>query len=176
MKRPGVVLALLLAACGGAPGETGRTGSRLPPGFEVRLDQVVYHRLDEQGLQIEASTDHVLLSPSSGQARFRRLTLAHRAGSASGGLVSLVAGGGSSNLLTGKLLLTDGVRVEDRLGRVLDVPSAAFDPDARALAGPGPATLTGPNYHLRADKGAVVDLETASVDLLGPVSGYIEPL
>lgn len=168
----GALVALVaLAGCSGRNVLYART--RLPPGFEVRLEGVVYQRADANGLVAEGRTAYALLAPSTGEAHFDTVEVVHRATHLAGGQIEVIAGGGSANLLTGKLTLTDGLRVQDTDDRALDAPSLAYNPEDRALAGPGPATLTGPNYVLRAETGFVVDLESGTIDLQGPVNGVV---
>ncbi|MBN2361763.1 MAG: hypothetical protein JXR83_20085, partial [Deltaproteobacteria bacterium] len=162
MAAAAVAALALLAGCSGRNVLYAR--ARLPPGFEVRLEGVVYQRADSAGLVAEGRTAYALLAPTTGEAHFDTIELVHRADRFAGGAVEMVAGGGTANLITGKLTLTNGLRVQDGLGRVLDAPALSYSPESRALAGPGPATLTGANYVLRAETGFVVDLESGTVD------------
>lgn len=169
-------LIALVAASGCSGRNVLYARTRLPPGFEVRLEGVVYQRADAEGLVAEGRTAYALLAPTTGVAQFDTVEVVHRATHLAGGQVEVVAGGGSANLLTGKLTLTDGLRVQDTDNRALDAPSLAYNPEDKALAGPGPATLTGPNYVLRAETGFVIDLESGTIDLQGPITGVVSEL
>lgn len=196
---------LLLCACVQRSSVIDRAQD-LPEGFDLRMANVVYQRIGARGLISQAHIAEVLLAPSTGELRFKRVEMTHylsaaerfvgppqptempaldeatsqplaaQPATAQPSTVRVLASSGEAQLYSGRFLLRGAVRLDDGAGRVLDAPSAAYDPDSHTLAGVGPASLRGENFVINAEQGYVVDAQAQTVELLGPVSGVVEGL